>query len=338
MAGLVHGAVEVLLHEQVHALLAILHTARGIDSRPYLEDDVAHGNLPAAEPADVDDGLQAHAGVLVELLESVVGQDTVLVDDGHEVSGNAHGAEVEEGDESREGNAIVLGKGLHELEAHATAAEMLEGVGVVLPLGVEDSHGIGQLVIGVVVVADDEVDAKALGIVYHLVGLDATVEDDDELHTRLMGKVYPLLAHAVALVVAVGDIIVDIGIELLQKLVHQRHGRTSVDVVVSIDEDALLAPHGIVESVHGHVHILHEEGVDKVGELWAEESLGSTLCGDAAPDEEQGEDRAHVELLGKLIGLSGLIGGWWVILPFEMHFNSFFSFCNKDTKISRHYR
>lgn len=97
VAGLVHGAVEVLLHEQVHALLAILHTARGIDSRPYLEDDVAHGNLPATEPADVDDGLQAHAGVLVELLESVVGQDTVLVDDGHEVGGNAHGAEVEEG-------------------------------------------------------------------------------------------------------------------------------------------------------------------------------------------------------------------------------------------------
>ena len=123
-------------------------------------------------------------------------------------------------------------------------------------------------------VAYDEVDAETLGIGYFVNGLDTAVEDYDELYTRLLGIVDALLAHTVALVVTVGDVILDVGVELLYKLIHQRYCRASVHVVIAIHQDALLAPHGIVKAVDGQVHILHEERIDKVGQLRMEESLG----------------------------------------------------------------
>ena len=108
MTGFLHGGVEVFLHEQVDALLAVLHSARGVDARANLEDYVAHGHLAPAEPANVYDGLQANRRVLVELLQAMEGEDAVLVDHGNEVGGNAHGAEVEKGNEAGERDAIVL--------------------------------------------------------------------------------------------------------------------------------------------------------------------------------------------------------------------------------------
>ena len=181
---------------------------------------------------------------------------------------------------------------------------MLERIGVVSPLRVENRHSVRQRLIGHMMVADDEVDAETLGIGDHVVRLDATVEDDDQLHPRLVGIVDAFLAHAIPLVVAVGDIIIDVRIELLQKLVHQCHGGAAVDIVVTIDEHALLAPHSVVEPVHCHIHILHQERIDEVGELGTEEPLCSALRRDATAYEQVGKDRTHFELLAQFFGLS----------------------------------
>ena len=35
------GRLVVLLHQQRHGFLAVLHTSAGIDARAYLEDDIA---------------------------------------------------------------------------------------------------------------------------------------------------------------------------------------------------------------------------------------------------------------------------------------------------------
>ena len=145
----------------------------------------------------VHDGLEADAGVLVELLQSVESQDAVLVHHGHEVCCDAHGTEVEQRDEAREGNAVVLGKGLHKLESHAAATELLERVGVVRPLRVERRHGTRQFVVRHVVVTDDEVNAQLLGVCYLFHSLDATVEDDDEFHPRLLRILQSFVADAI---------------------------------------------------------------------------------------------------------------------------------------------
>ena len=113
-----------------------------------------------------------------------------------------------------------------------------------------------------------------------------------------MGKVYSFLAYSVALIVAVGYVVIDVGVELLQKFVHQRHGCASVHVVVAIDEDALLTSHGVVETIHGDVHVFHQEWVDEVGQLWAEKAFRRRFGGNASMDEKQCQDRADAQLVG----------------------------------------
>ena len=141
---------------------------------------------------------------------------------------------------------------------------MLEWEWVIRSFGVEYGHSRWHHVVWNVMVADDEVYAKAFGIFYLLDGLDAAIEDDDEFNTCLLRKVYSLLAYSIALVIAVGDIVVDIGIELLQKLIHQCYSRAAVYVVIAVNENALLASHGIVEAIYGYIHILHQERINQV--------------------------------------------------------------------------
>ena len=215
MLGLAQCLVNVFLHEQVHAFLTVLHTSGGIDARSNLEDDVAHRDVAAAESTDVDDGFQAHTGILIENLQSVESENAVLINHRYHIGGNAHGAEVQQRNKPGEGNTIVLGKSLHKLEAHTATTELLERIGIVVALGVKNGHCGRHLLVGYMVVADDEVNTQRLGIGNFLDCLDATVKDDHQFHTCPMGIVQPFATDAVALIVAIRDIIVYIGIELL---------------------------------------------------------------------------------------------------------------------------
>ena len=70
------------------------------------------------------------------------------------------------------------------------------------------------------VIADDEIDTKSLGIFYFLDSLDTTVEDDNQFDTCCMGKVYSFRAYSISLVITVVNIVFYVGIELLQELVY----------------------------------------------------------------------------------------------------------------------
>ena len=59
-------------------------------------------------------------------------------------------------------------------------------------------------------VADDKVNTQRLCIGYLLDGLDTTVQHDNQFHTRLGGIVQRFLADAIALLVAVGYVILDV--------------------------------------------------------------------------------------------------------------------------------
>ena len=110
-------------------------------------------------------------------------------------------------------------------------------------------------------VTDNKVYAQFLGIGYLFDSLDAAVEHDDEFHTCFCRKLYSFPAHSVPFLFTVGDVVVDVGIELLQELIHQSHCRTPVYVVVAIHHDALFAPHCVVQTVYCHVHVVHQERV-----------------------------------------------------------------------------
>ena len=123
---------------------------------------------------------------------------------------------------------------------------MLERIAIVCALRVENGNSRRHHIVGHMMVADDEVDTLFFGIRYFVDSFDAAVEDYNKLHTLLLGIVDTLAAHSVALFIAVGNVVFDVGIELLQELVYQSHSGTSVYIVVAIDEYTLLASHSIV--------------------------------------------------------------------------------------------
>ena len=211
--------VEVVRDEEFDHFATRLHTARSIDARTDFEDNVVDRDVGfvrnfavfvAFESARFDDGFESTRRVLVEAFDAEVSEDAVFASDRHDVGSNADSYEIEESFEMREVDAIVDGKGLHELESYATAREVLVGVGVVGAFGVEDSHSPRKSVVGSVVVANDEIDAKRRSIVDLLDGFDATVERDDERDVVLLGVVDAIFRDAIPLFVSVGDIEVEL--------------------------------------------------------------------------------------------------------------------------------
>ena len=207
--------MEVSLHQQVNSLFAVLHSSRGIDTRSHFKHDITHAYLLSSELTHLDDCLHSHRWGLVELFQSVEGQYAVFSHHVHYVGGDAHGTQVEQRDESREGYAVVFSKSLHEFESHATSREVMEGVGRVSAFRVEDSHSRWHHLVGHMMVADDEVDAPLLSIGYFLYRLDTAVEHDDELYLLLHCIVDALDTHAISLFISVGDIVFNVRVKLL---------------------------------------------------------------------------------------------------------------------------
>ena len=128
---------------------------------------------------------------------------------------------------------------------------MLEWIAVILALWIQDGNGRRHHFVRDVMITDDEINSKAFGVCYFVNCLDAAIQNNNQFNTRFLCMVYSLFAHTVALIVAIGDIIIDVGIELLQELIHQCDGRTAIHIVITIHHNALFASHGVVQSVYG---------------------------------------------------------------------------------------
>ena len=196
---------------------------------------------------------------------------------------------------------------------------MLKRIGGVFTLRIQDGHGRRQYLVGHMMIADDEVYAEFLGICYLFYGLDATVEHYNQFDTGLLGIFYSLSADAITLFLAVGDVVVDIGIELLQEFIDQCYRRTPVDVVVAIYHDALFAPHGVVQTVYRDVHVIHQEGVYQLVEHRTEEAFCRTFRLGATLYEQTGQDRTHPNLLGQFPSRLLLLWCRWFVIPFKQH-------------------
>ena len=168
-----------------------------------------------------------------------------------------------------------------------------------MPLGVEDGGGRRQGLVGEMVVADDDIDALVAGVAHFLHGLDAAVQGDDQGVAVLVSPVDALVGDAVALVVAVGYVVLDVGVEIAYEGVHQGYSRGTVHVVVSVYHDPFLLGDSLLEPVYSPVHIFHQEGVVELGEVGLEKLAGPVGGGDAALYQEVGEDLVDAQLRGE---------------------------------------
>lgn len=116
-------------------------------------------------------------------------------------------------------------------------------------LGIEYGHGVGQTVAGHVVVADYEVDAETAGIVDLVYGLDAAVKYYHKAYALRGCVVDATLRNPVASVVACRDVVFNVGIEVAQIAVDERHGGGAVHVVVAVDHYPLFRPMALLSRV-----------------------------------------------------------------------------------------
>ena len=151
--------------------------------------------------------------------------------------------------------------GLHQLESHATPAQLFERIAAVLAFHVQHRHGLWYLVARRVVVAYDEVYMALGGICHFVHRLDAAVQCDDQIAAFLLRGVYAFKRDTVSLAVAVGYIVDDIVGLGTQKRVHQCHGRCAVHVIVAVYHDAFVSVYGAAQPVYGGTHIAHQERI-----------------------------------------------------------------------------
>ena len=169
-------------------------------------------------------------------------------------------------------------------------------------------------------IADDYVDAERVGVGHFLDRFDAAVQDDHQFDPRGGRVVYATLREAVALVVAVGDIVADVGAVMAQETVDHRHGRAAVHVIVAEHENALAAAYHTVDGVDGHVHVVHQKRVVQIGELWMKEFLGFRDICNTAVLQQTREDRVNTQLPAELAGRFLFLGRGRRVFPFVVHY------------------
>ena len=193
----------------------------------------------------------------------MAGQDSVLTHDRHYIRSYTDGTQVKQGNELGKSNTVIQGKSLHELEAHATATQMLIRIGIILALGIQNRHCIGQHIIRHMMITDDKVYAALLGISYLLHGLDAAIKNNNQLYACLIRIIHTFTGYAIAFLVTVWYIIVNVGIILLQEPIHEGNSRTAIHIIVAIDQDTLLTSKGSIKTGHSLVHVLEQKRIEQ---------------------------------------------------------------------------
>ena len=107
------------------------------------------------------------------------------------------------------------------------------------------------------VVTNHEVDTKRRSIFNFFDGLNSTVQCNNELETILSCEINPLNRNTVTFVIPIGDVKIYVIMKLLQELIYQRDRSSSINVVISIDQDLFIMTHGFCKSFYSFVHIGH---------------------------------------------------------------------------------
>ena len=141
------------LSEIVNTQFGYYTLTRCVDTWSDFEHDIADGDLLFGESAYIDDGFHADAGVAVQLLQTVIGENTVFAHDRDDVRRNAHRYEVEQWNQMMKFNTIVDSKCLHKLKTDSATGKVGVWISVVQAFGIQDCDGRGEDIVRHMMVA-----------------------------------------------------------------------------------------------------------------------------------------------------------------------------------------
>ncbi len=156
------------------------HAAGGVDAGRQHERDLIAVDGLAGQPAAIEQRPQAD-GVWspAERLEAEPCDHAVLADQRHDVGQRADRGDL---DERRQPLAApgASAERLHQFEGDADPGQVFVRVRAVVALGIQHGHRHRQLIVRLVVVGDDQVDAELAGAARRLDAADAAVDGNDQ--------------------------------------------------------------------------------------------------------------------------------------------------------------
>jgi hypothetical protein len=172
-----------------------------------------------------------------------------------------------------------------QIKGHTYASQPLEGKMTIWLERIEDGIGWSGKGRGFVMIYNDGIHPQLLRQLYLLPITDAAIYADQKLRSVGRYFLHRVCIEPIPFFQSVGYVISRFHPERAKKIYQKATGGDTIDIIVSINRDALLVEHGLHEPVSPLVHILHKERIMKMLQQRGEESFTSTKICDPSLDE-----------------------------------------------------
>lgn len=294
------GFLRVFGNEELKSDIGIINAANRVDAGTELESDVASCEFSAGviEVTDPQEGLDALFEATFEGGETVPGDDPVVIAQRHDIGNGAHYGEIKKvPGVDLALDAEVFAKASAKEECDSGPGHFRSFAVVIAPFGVDDGFGRGQYFGRFVVVGDDNTHPEFISGFDLFVSSCSAVACEDDVGSFGMGAADGVDVDAVAFGLSVGDVADDVESGFAKE--SEQNGGTghAIDIVITVDVDALVLFPGIHENAACGFKIGKVERGTEAFEFWVEEALGSFEIEDSALGEDSGDDGRDEEFL-----------------------------------------
>ena len=287
----------VVGEEQTGRDVGRAHPSGRVDAGGENESDLVAVDPLAAQPGRFEQRAQSNGvAPAAQGSEPELGDDPVLADERDDVGECADRGNL---DECREPPALAgaLAERLHQLQGDPDAGEILVRIPAVGALRVDHRQGGRQCALRLVMIGDDEIDAELARAQGRLAGANAAVDRDDELHAFAMQAIDCRRLQAVTVAQPLGDEVHDVATEQLEGATQDDGRGDAVDVVVTVDGDALPAGQGPLDALDRARHVGEQERIVEVIEGRREETRRALGITQPAQAEQPRHGRVQIERL-----------------------------------------
>ncbi len=188
-----------------------------------------------------------------------------------------------------------------QLEGHSGPAQAGERIATSGQAGMDDRFSVGQFIRGAVVIGNDQLQAQSAGKLCFGDAGNPAIDGNDQRRVGVGDLLQSFLVEAIAFVQAIGDMIMDIGVQQAEAADEDGGGRDTVGIVVTVDHDPLPLGNGRGNPLGGLRHARQFVGWDQVGQPRIEE-VRRLAGGDTSADQQLSDQCG--EPGGALIGLN----------------------------------
>ena len=195
----------IIRFQQVGGQIRGPHAPGGVDAGGEDKADLNGGDGLAGKPGLFEQGVNAHEVCVGQSLQPAVDDGAVFPLHPHDIGNGADG-----GQGAVPGEQGVLpalsSQGQHQLQCHAHACQVLEGVGAVRPVGIYHCHRMGQVLLALMMVRYHHIHTQRGGVFHLVVAGDAAVHRHHQRGALVIEPPDGVPAEAVAVLDAAGDI------------------------------------------------------------------------------------------------------------------------------------